>query len=126
MTESFVPVLIMMVFAVVLGAVLLSLASFVGKKSRNPIKLAAYESGVPPLDENRKRVNIKFFQIAMVFIIFDIEAAFLFPWAVIYREAVQGPGGGIVWFIFFEMLVFILLLAAGYVYIWKRRTFDWK
>jgi NADH-quinone oxidoreductase subunit A len=126
MTESFVPVLIMMVFAVILGAVLLGLAFFVGKKSRNPIKLAAYESGVPPLDENRKRVNIKFFQIAMIFIIFDIEAAFLFPWAVIYREAVQGPAGGIVWFIFFEMLVFILLLAAGYVYIWKRRTFDWK
>jgi len=77
---------------------------------------------VPLLDENRKRVNVRFYQIAMLFILFDIEAAFLYPWAVIYRSAVKGPAG---WFIFSEMLVFILLLGVGYIYVWKKKAFDW-
>lgn len=125
MTQSFIPVLILLGFAVVLGGGLLTLNWFLGTHRRNPGKLAPYESGVPMLDENRKRVNVKFYQIAMVFIVFDIEAAFLFPWAVIYRDAVRTPEG-IAWFIFIEMFVFIALLAAGYAYIWKKRTLDWK
>jgi NADH-quinone oxidoreductase subunit A len=80
---------------------------------------------VPLLDENRKRINVKFYQIAMLFILFDIEAAFLYPWAVIYRDATVTPNG-IVWFAFTEMLVFILLLGVGFLYVWKKRTLDWK
>ena len=125
MTQTFVPILILLIFAIVLGVVLLTLNWFVGRKQRNPSKLAPYESGVPMLDETRKRVNVKFYQIAMIFIVFDIEAAFLYPWAVIYRDAIRTPEG-IAWFIFIEMLVFILLLGAGYAYIWKKRAFDWK
>ena len=106
----------------VIGAVLLSLNWMLGRQQRNPSKLAPYESGVPLLDENRKRINVRFYQIAMLFILFDIEAAFLYPWAVIYRDAAKGPAA---WFIFTEMLVFILLLAVGYVYVWKKKTFDW-
>ena len=79
--------------------------------------------GVPPLDVNRKRVNVRFYQIAMLFILFDIEAAFLYPWAVIYRDVSRGNQG---MFLFGEMLVFIGLLAVGYVYVWKKKTFDWK
>src|ERR671919_370062 len=119
MTESFLPVLIMMIISVILAAVFLSLNWFVGRHQRNPSKLAPYESGVPLLDENRKRVNVRFYQIAMLFILFDIEAAFLYPWAVIYRDATLTPSG-VSWFVFGEMVLFIVLLGVGYVYCWKK------
>ena len=122
MTHTFLPILLMLFIAVVIGGVILGLSWMLGRHQRNPMKLAPYESGVPPLDENRKRVNVRFYQIAMLFILFDIEAAFLYPWAVIYRDAVTGPSG---MFIFGEMLVFIVLLAIGYVYVWQKKTFDW-
>ena len=125
MTHSYLPILILIVVAAIIGAVFLSLNWFVGRHQRNPSKLSPYESGVPLLDENRKRVNVRFYQIAMLFILFDIEAAFLYPWAVIYRDATLGAGG-VQWFVFGEMLVFILLLGVGYVYVWKKKAFDWK
>ena len=122
MTQSYIPILILLIIAAGMGAVFLSLNWVLGRHQRNPSKLAPYESGVPLLDVNRKRVNVRFYQIAMLFILFDIEAAFLYPWAVIYRDAARGPAA---WFIFTEMLVFILLLAVGYVYVWKKKTFEW-
>ncbi|MEO8382002.1 MAG: NADH-quinone oxidoreductase subunit A [Acidobacteriota bacterium] len=123
MTNSYLPILILLTIAALLGAVFLGLNWILGKHQRNPSKLAPYESGVPLLDENRKRVNVRFYQIAMLFILFDIEAAFLYPWAVIYRDAVRGPAA---WFIFGEMLVFMLLLGVGFVYVWKKKALDWK
>ncbi len=125
MTNSYVPILIMLFVAIALGAVFLALNWLLGTHQRNPSKLAPYESGVPLLDDQRKRVNVRFYQIAMLFILFDIEAAFLYPWAVIYRDATQTPNG-LQWFVFGEMLVFILLLGVGYVYCWKKKAFDWK
>src|ERR1051326_5885114 len=113
----------MLFIAVAFGGVFLGLNWIVAKHQRNPSKLAPYESGVPMLDVNRKRVNVRFYQIAMLFILFDIEAAFLYPWAVIYRGAAHGPAGT---FLFGEMLVFIALLGVGYVYVWKKKAFDWK
>ena len=123
MTHSFLPILIMLVIAAGFGGVFLGLNWIVGKHQRNPSKLAPYESGVPMLDTNRKRVNVRFYQIAMLFILFDIEAAFLYPWAVIYRDEAHGPAG---MFLFGEMVVFIVLLGVGYVYVWKKKAFDWK
>src|ERR1700682_970097 len=108
MTHTFLPVLIMLVIAVGIGGTIRGLSWVIGRHQRNPSKLSPYESGVPLLDQNRKRVNVRFYQIAMLFILFDIEAAFLYPWAVIYRDAAKGPSG---MFIFNEMLVFIVLLA---------------
>ncbi len=122
MTHSYLPILALLAIAAAMGAMFLGLNWILGRHQRNPAKLAPYESGVPLLDINRKRINVRFYQIAMLFILFDIEAAFLYPWAVIYREAARGPAA---WFIFSEMLVFILLLAVGYVYCWKKKTFDW-
>jgi NADH-quinone oxidoreductase subunit A len=122
MTHTWIPVLIMLLAATGLGTVMLTLNGLLGRKQRNPLKLAPYESGVPPLDVNRKRVNVRFYQIAMLFILFDIEAAFLYPWAVIYRDFARGPAG---MFLFGEMLLFIVLLAVGYVYVWKKKAFDW-
>ena len=121
MTHTLLPVLIMMLIAVIVGIVMLLLAWFVGGHARTASKQEPYESGVPALDENRKRINVRFYQIAMLFILFDIEAAFLYPWAVIYREAAAGTRG---MFVFGEMLVFIVLLAVGYVYVWKKKAFD--
>jgi len=123
MTNSLLPILIMLLIAIVVGTVMLLLAWFVGRHQRNPSKLSPYESGVPLLDVNRKRVNVRFYQIAMLFILFDIEAAFLYPWAVIYRDGTRGNAG---MFLFGEMLVFIVLLAVGYVYVWKKKAFDWS
>jgi NADH-quinone oxidoreductase subunit A len=123
MTQSFIPILIMLFIAAAFGGLFLGLNWIVGKHQRNPSKLSPYESGVPLLDTNRKRVNVRFYQIAMLFILFDIEAAFLYPWAVIYRDAARGPSGR---FLFGEMLVFIVLLGVGYVYVWKKKAFDWK
>ena len=122
MTTSFIPVLILLFVAVALGAIFLGLNWIIGRHQRTPGKLAPYESGVPLLDTNRKRVNVRFYQIAMLFILFDIEAAFLYPWAVIYRSATRGNAG---MFLFGEMLVFIVLLGVGYVYVWKKKAFDW-
>jgi NADH-quinone oxidoreductase subunit A len=125
MTNSYIPILIMLIIAAGMGAVFLSLNWLLGSHQRNPSKLSTYESGVPLLDESRKRVNVRFYQIAMLFILFDIEAAFLYPWAVIYRGATVTPNG-LSWFIFGEMLLFILLLGVGFVYVWKKKAFDWK
>ena len=123
MTHTFLPILIMLVIAVGIGGTILGLNWMIGRHQRNPAKLSPYESGVPLLDVNRKRINVRFYQIAMLFILFDIEAAFLYPWAVIYRDASTGPSG---MFLFSEMLVFILLLGVGYVYVWQKKAFDWK
>ena len=113
----------MLIIAVGIGGTILGLNWIVGRHQRNPSKLSPYESGVPMLDVNRKRVNVRFYQIAMLFILFDIEAAFLYPWAVIYRDVSRGPSG---MFVFGEMLVFIALLGVGYVYVWRKKAFDWK
>lgn len=123
MTHTFLPILIMLVIAVGIGGTILGLSWIIGRHQRNPSKLSPYESGVPLLDVNRKRVNVRFYQIAMLFILFDIEAAFLYPWAVIYRHVANGPSG---MFLFGEMLLFIGLLGVGYVYVWKKKAFDWK
>src|ERR1051326_814928 len=121
MTYSYLPILILLIVAGARGAIFLGLNWIIGRHQRNPSKLSPYESGVPSLDENRKRVNVRFYQIAMLFILFDIEAAFLYPWAVIYRDAAAGTQG---MFLFGEMLVFIVLLAVGYIYVWKKKAFD--
>ena len=99
---------------------MLALAWFVGKHARTARNRSRTRAGCL-LDENRKRVNVRFYQIAMLFILFDIEAAFLYPWAVIYRDASTGKQG---MFLFGEMLVYIVLLAVGYVYVWKKKAFD--
>ena len=121
MTNSYIPILLMLVVAGVLGAVFLGLNWILGRHQRNPSKLAPYESGVPLLDENRKRVNVRFYQIAMLFILFDIEAAFLYPWAVIYRDATRtSSGAGVVRLR--RDAVFILLLGVGYVYVLEEES----
>ena len=94
-------------------------ASYVlGKRVRNRIKDMPYECGITPVGDARQRFSVKFYLVAMLFIVFDIESIFLYPWAVIYRELKM--------FAFLEMLVFIFLILAGFFYIWKKGALDWS
>ena len=115
---AFLPILMMLVGAMGVGALLLGLNYLLGRKVKTKRKLSTYESGMPLLDDSHKRISVKFFIVAMIFILFDIEAAFLYPWAVVYRQ------GGFPLFV--EMLVFLAVLFLGYLYLWKKGAFDWE
>ena len=117
MPLDYVPILILMVFGAVVAGAILLLSSLVGPKLPTARKLETYESGMPVLDASHKRISIQFFVIAMIFILFDVEIAFLYPWALIFRSA-AGP-------LFLEMFLFLAVLAVGYAYIWKKGAFDW-
>jgi NADH-quinone oxidoreductase subunit A len=117
MPASFIPILILLGIAAGMAAFILFLNAILGPRLRTRGKLQTYESGVPLIDASHKRMSIQFFVIAMVFILFDVEIAFLYPWALVFRSA-AGP-------LFAEMLVFMAVLAVGYGYIWKKGAFDW-
>ena len=117
MPLSFAPILILLGVAAGMAAVIQILNVLVGKKLRTKQKASTYESGVPLIDSSHKRISIQFFVIAMVFILFDVEIAFLYPWALIFRS--------VGWPLFVEMLAFLGILAVGYAYIWKKGAFDW-
>lgn len=85
---------------------------------RDAVKSTPYESGMTPVGNAKERFSVKFYLVAMVFILFDIEAIFLYPWAVVYRELKL--------FAFFEMLVFVVLVLCGFYYIWKKGVLDWS
>jgi len=117
MAESFLPILLLMVLAAGIAGAILLLSSRLGPRFATKSKLDTYESGIPLVDASRKRVSIRFFLVAMVFILFDVEIAFLYPWAVVFRS-----GGAA---LFAEMLIFLAILAVGYAYLWKKGAFDW-
>ena len=116
MARDYVPILMLMAAAVGIATVIILLSALLGPRLRTRSKLETYESGVPLLDVSHKRLSIKFFVIAIVFILFDVEIAFLYPWAVIFRSGGHG--------LFLEMLVFLAILAVGYAYIWRKGAFD--
>src|SRR5262245_32313400 len=103
--ELYFPVLVQVIIAVAVAAGLVGGGLLLGKRARNAAKDTPYESGIQPTGSARERFSVKFYLVAMVFILFDIEAIFLYPWAVVYRELKL--------FAFLEMLVFILLVLAG-------------
>ena len=82
-----------------------------------PSKLATYECGEVPVGDTRVRFNIRFYVVALIFLIFDVEVVFLFPWAVVYKN--------LGWFAFIEMLVFLAILLVGYAYVWRKGDLDW-
>ena len=116
-TEVYFPVLVQGILAVGLAAVLIVLSYLLGKRVRNQIKDTPYESGITPTGDARGRFSVKFYLVAMLFILFDIEAIFLYPWVVVYRELKM--------FGFIEMLVFVVLILSGFFYIWKKGALDW-
>jgi NADH-quinone oxidoreductase subunit A len=117
-TELYFPVLVQAIIAMALATGLLSVSYLLGKKVRNRVKDMPYESGIVPTGDARQRFSVKFYLVAMLFILFDIEAIFLFPWVVVYRELKM--------FAFVEMLVFVVLILSGFFYIWKKGALDWS
>jgi NADH-quinone oxidoreductase subunit A len=115
--EQWLPILIQAVLAAVIAAALVTLTFVVGRRLKNRVKDLPYECGIAPTGDARGRFSVKFYLVAMIFILFDIEAIFLYPWAVIYKELKM--------FAFVEMLIFILLILAGFFFIWKKGIFDW-
>jgi len=116
--EKYFPVLVQVLIAAVLAASLTILSSILGKRGKSPQKDTPYECGMAPTGDARDRFSIKFYLVAMIFILLDIEAVFLYPWAVVYRQ--------LKWFAFFEMLLFIALVLVGYIYVWKKGALDWS
>ena len=116
--ELYFPVLLQVIVAAAVAAALVGGGLLLGKRSRNAAKDTPYESGMLPVGSARERFSVKFYLVAMVFILFDIEAIFLYPWAVVYRELKM--------FAFVEMLLFIVLVLSGYFYIWKKGVLDWS
>ena len=116
-TDLYFPVLVQVLVAMALAAGLLTASYALGKRVRNQIKDTPYESGITPTGDARHRFSVKFYPVAMLFILFDIEAIFLYPWVVVYRELKM--------FAFVEMLVFVILTLSGFFYIWKKGALDW-
>jgi NADH-quinone oxidoreductase subunit A len=117
-TELYFPVLLQAVVAMALAAGLLTVSYLLGKRVRNRVKDMPYESGIVPTGDARQRFSVKFYLVGMLFILFDIEAIFLYPWVVVFRELKM--------FAFIEMLVFVILIFSGFFYIWKKGALDWS
>lgn len=117
MLEQYIPIGIMIVLAVVFGLVLVNINKWIGPSKPNEEKLSTYESGMEPVKSARERFSVKFYLVAMLFIVFDIEIVFMYPWAVTFREL--GMFGLI------EMLIFIGVLLVGFVYIWRKGALRW-
>ena len=124
MTQSYLVLTILLVFVALNAAILIGLSHLVAPRKPTVIKGSPYESGMPPLGSARERFSVKFYLVAMLFIVFDIETVFLVPWATIYFAAGAGTGPSM-GFLLVEGLVFIGILFAGYVYVWKRGAFEW-
>src|SRR3954471_3932466 len=114
----YVPLLIQFLLAAAIAAGMVTLSWLLGKHKPSPVKNMAYECGMDPIGDARQRFSVKFYLVAMLFILFDVEAIFLYPWAVVYRELKM--------FAFVEMLVFVVLILSGFFYIWKKGALDWS
>jgi NADH-quinone oxidoreductase subunit A len=115
--NAWLPLLIMLVLGAGFGGFNILLGNLVGPKRPTPEKMAPYECGMPPVGDARERHPVKFYLVAMIFLLFDIEIAFLYPWAMALRE--------LRWAGFIQLIVFFLILLAGYVYVWRKGVFDW-
>src|SRR6202163_3615664 len=115
--QSYAPLLLHLILAMALSGILLLLSSALGGRRPSNVKSQPYDCGITPVGDAREPFSVKFYLVAMIFILFDVEAVFLYPWAYVYRE--------LRWFGFTEMLLYILILLAGYVYLWKKGALDW-
>lgn len=115
---KYVPILILLVLAFAIPVILVTLAAATGPRKPSEKKMSVFECGVDPVGTPRHRYSVKFFLVALLFIIFDVEAVFIFPWAVLFREL--GVFG------FVEMAVFLLILLLGLFYVWKKGALEWE
>ncbi len=117
MLSPYIPILVQAIIVAGLGAAILGVSALVGVRKRSSEKLAPYECGIAPVGNARGRFSVSFYLVGMLFILFDVEAVFLYPWAVVFKS--------LHWAGFIEMFLYILILLAGYVYVWKKGALDW-
>ena len=115
--QGWFSILLMIVLGAGFALVSILLSSVLGPRKPTPEKEAPYECGMPPVGDARERQSVKFYLVAMIFLLFDIEVAFLYPWAMALRE-LGWPG-------LVQVVLFMALLLAGYVYVWRKGVFDW-
>ena len=120
MLQPYIPILLLIAFVVANAILMLGVSHVLSTYRRTPAKIAPYESGMPVLGDARERFSVKFYLVAMLFIIFDIETVFMIPWAVAFRQLT-----GISGLLIVEMFIFIAVLGVGYIYIWKRGALQW-
>jgi NADH-quinone oxidoreductase subunit A len=118
MLIDYLPIFIFFVVAVGFALFTIIASAFIGKRKVTPQKMMPYECGMDPIGQARNPFSVKFYMIAMLFIIFDIEAIFIYPWAVIFRDL---KTFGLV-----EMAVFIAILLVGFIYVWKKGALEWE
>jgi NADH-quinone oxidoreductase subunit A len=133
MGRTYLPVLLLLGFVVANAVMMLLLSHLTMRPRPTPVKQVAYESGMPPLGDARERFSVKFYMVAVLFIIFDIETVFMFPWGAHFRQLsctvalVDNvcPPSQTSFFGLVEMLVFILILLVGFIYVWKKGALQW-
>jgi NADH-quinone oxidoreductase subunit A len=119
--REYIPFLMLLGLAIIAATTMIVASHFLGPRRPTDVKDRPYESGMPPLGEAQERFSVKFYLVAVLFILFDIETVFLIPWAVIFF----GNGTLSTGFLLVEMLVFLVILFVGYIYVWKRGAFQW-
>ena len=133
MSRAYLPVLMLLGFVVMNGLLIVALSALTVRSRPTPVKQTPYESGIPPLGDARERFSVKFYLVAILFIVFDIETVFMIPWGVYYRQLscsvplVGGvcPMGEVSFFGLGEMLVFMAILLVGLAYVWKKGALQW-
>ena len=123
MAEQHVPLLLVVGLAVVLAPLFLVLSYVLGPKSTSALKSSTYECGVPPRSSIQIRFFVRFFLVALLFLLFDLEAVFLYPWAILYKGFVESGQAA---FALGEMGVFVTILVVGFVYVWKKGGLEWQ
>jgi NADH-quinone oxidoreductase subunit A len=117
MLESYVPIAILFIVATAIAALVIVLGVIFGPRRKSFRKMSPYESGMMPIGPGTRRMNVRYYLVAVLFILFDVEIIFFYPWAVTFRAL--GLFG------FIEMLIFVAILLVGYVYVWKKGAFEW-
>ena len=123
-TWNYLPLALQILAAVGLAAGMVAVSSLIGRRRRSRIKSGAYECGMNPVGDARGRFTVRFYMVAMLFILFDVEAVFMLPWAVVFRRLPQITGSRM--FGFYEMLVYLGFVAVGLFYVWKKGILDWS
>ncbi len=120
MLQPYIPILLLLVFVVVNAVAIIAASTFLSSYRPTATKQAAYESGMPVMGDARERFSVKFYLVAMLFIVFDIETVYMIPWAVAFAQMKEMSG-----VLLIEMLTFVVVLGVGYIYMWKRGALQW-
>lgn len=126
MLRDYFPILLIFLVALGFAGVNVLLSTLFGQRKSTKAKLMPYECGKDPVGSARERFSVKFYLIAMIFILFDIEAIFLIPWAVVFKKFQYSGIDSARYLIFGEMMIFVGLLFVGYIYVWRKGAFDWS